>query len=153
VADLGDSVHKDPYLILQTSSGDITTYLILPQSKHKGCDSLRFVKSESFNISEEEVLEEHNRGGSLRLIRDLAGLSCVFVRGNQSVLLLKTAKSPLRHLPIAGSPVKALCGLYTGGCDRGFIYIDSTVSQTSELKIELIPMLEYHPNMSNTFGH
>jgi cleavage and polyadenylation specificity factor subunit 1 len=135
MADLGDAVHKEPYLILRSSRDDLIIYKAYMFRKH-----LRFVKSPNPRVplaSMEGVpLKEETESGKkkirpLRVLDDLRGYSAVFMPGNSPALVMKTSQSVPKLFPLSGPPVSSMTLFHTASADHGFIYIDSMASSVA----------------------
>ncbi|RPA88221.1 hypothetical protein BJ508DRAFT_410087 [Ascobolus immersus RN42] len=148
MADLGDAVHKEPYLILRSSRDDIIMYKPYLFRKH-----LRFVKSSNSRVpltSMEGVpLKQETEPGKkrirpLKVLDDLRGYSAVFMPGNAPALVLKTAQSVPKLYPLSGPPVSSMTLFHTASADHGFIYIDSM----DTVRVCLLPDFNYDNNWS-----
>ncbi len=67
----------------------------------------------------------------MRAIHDLNGYSTVFLPGDSPTFVIKSASSPPQLISLNEKSVQSLSGLNTPTCERGFTYIDQTVSQIS----------------------
>ncbi|KAI9668969.1 MAG: mRNA cleavage and polyadenylation factor subunit [Trizodia sp. TS-e1964] len=131
VADLGDAIIKSPYLILRSASDDLSIYEPFhyqgaPGSKSK---SLRFLKISTPNIAKTPTVEStgaglERRDNPMRAVKNIAGFSIVFLPGSSPSFLLKDAISKPRLLALRGKAVRAMSSFHTGGCERGFVYVD-----------------------------
>lgn len=68
-----------------------------------------------------------NRARPLRILRDLSGLSGVFLPGSSSGFILKTSSSTPHLVRLRGEFTRWLSGFDSAdlGCENGFIYVDS----------------------------
>ncbi|RPA99318.1 hypothetical protein L873DRAFT_1684282 [Choiromyces venosus 120613-1] len=125
VADLGDSVFKEPYLIARSSNNDLTFYKPFIASSPS---TLRFIKSPNPHLASHEL---DLGAGTKKMFRPLtavdniAGYSAVFLSGADPNFVIKTAKSNPRIHKLAGSGVRSLSSFHSAGADRGFVYVDS----------------------------
>ncbi|KAH8883832.1 hypothetical protein GQ53DRAFT_846646 [Thozetella sp. PMI_491] len=134
VADLGDSVHKSPHLVVRHTNDDLTLYRPVRFSTvgQTGLTkTLVFQKlaNPSFARSREEVVEDESTIQPaflpMRPCSNIAGYSTVFLPGPSPSFLLKSAKSSPRVVGLQGAGVQALSSFHTEGCENGFIYADS----------------------------
>ncbi|EAA35373.3 protein cft-1 [Neurospora crassa] len=136
VADLGDTTHKSPYLILRHANDDLTLYQPYRLKATAGqpfSKSLFFQKvpNSTFAKAPEEKPadddEPHNaqRFLPMRRCSNISGYSTVFLPGSSPSFILKTAKSSPRVLSLQGSGVQAMSSFHTEGCEHGFIYADT----------------------------
>ncbi|KAK4157753.1 protein cft1 [Chaetomidium leptoderma] len=176
VADLGDTTHKSPYLILRHANDDLTLY---QPFRYRTGDDLQFSKTlffqklpnTAFAKSPEEADEDEAthqpRSLSMRRCNNVAGYSTVFLPGASPSFIIKSSKSVPRVLPLQGSGVIAMSPFHTEGCEHGFIYADSQhfarVTQLPQdwsygetgLAVRKIPVGEdiaavaYHPPMQS----
>jgi len=70
----------------------------------------------------------------MRAIANLKGYSTVFLPGGSPCFVLKSSRSSPKVLNLKGHGVRGLSSFHTQGCDRGFIYADTTgVARVSQL--------------------
>ncbi|KAK3329488.1 CPSF A subunit region-domain-containing protein [Apodospora peruviana] len=136
IADLGDTTHKSPYLILRHGNDDLTLYQPFRFKPDTGStsllESLFFYKlpNATFAKAPEEPPEDDdtpivNRFLSMRRCSNISGYSTVFLPGSSPSFILKSAKSSPRVIGLQGSGVQAMSSFHTEGCEHGFIYADS----------------------------
>ncbi|KAK4129411.1 hypothetical protein N657DRAFT_609720 [Parathielavia appendiculata] len=134
VADLGDTTHKSPFLILRHANDDLTLYQPFRFREGTSLDfskTLFFQKlpNTAFAKSPEEADEDEAshqpRLLSMRRCSNIAGYSTVFLPGASPSFIIKSSKSMPRVLPLQGSGVIAMSPFHTEGCEYGFIYADS----------------------------
>ena len=140
VANLGDSVATSPFLILRSSTDDLTIYKPyntrynfpdLPPSSR-----LRFVKVTNHSFAcppldrstvgedDEPIVEERNQ--PLRAIKNIGGYSTVFLPGSSPSFILKSSTSIPRVLRLSGTAVRSLSGFHTSGCSAGWVAMDTS---------------------------
>ncbi|KAL6702041.1 CPSF A subunit region domain-containing protein [Trichoderma pleuroticola] len=135
VADLGDSVHSSPYLILRHATDDLTIYepIRLPTTSaaHTLSDTLFFKKSANSTLAKSAVEDPSDdtaqppRYVPLRTCANVGGYSAVFLPGPSPAFIIKNSKSIPRVVGLQGLGVRGMSTFHTEGCDRGFIYADS----------------------------
>ncbi|KAL1835759.1 hypothetical protein VTJ49DRAFT_6105 [Mycothermus thermophilus] len=134
VADLGDTTHKAPHLILRHANDDLTLYQPFRSKAGAATDfskTLFFQKlrNTTFARSPEETDEDEAthqpRLLSMRRCSNVGGYSTVFLPGPSPSFIIKSAKSVPRVLPLQGPAVIAMSPFHTEGCEYGFIYADS----------------------------
>ncbi|KAK4136591.1 hypothetical protein BT67DRAFT_416781 [Trichocladium antarcticum] len=134
VADLGDTTHKSPHLILRHANDDLTLYQPFRVQMGSGLEfskTLFFQKlpNMAFAKSPEEADQDdathQPRSLSMRRCNNVGGYSTVFLPGASPSFILKSSKSIPRVLPLQGSGVIAMSPFHTEGCEHGFIYADS----------------------------
>ena len=70
----------------------------------------------------------------MRAMANLNGLSCVFMPGPSAAFIFKSSQTIPRVLSLRGAGVRTLSSFHTEGCDRGFIYMDTSgVARVCEL--------------------
>ncbi|KAK3383050.1 CPSF A subunit region-domain-containing protein [Lasiosphaeria ovina] len=133
VADLGDTTHSSPYLILRHANNDLTIY---QPFRVKGDGEVNFSKTLFFQklpnpsfakIPEETVQEEPTHQLlllSMRPCANIGGYSTVFLPGPSPSFVIKSSKSMPRVIGLQGSAVQAMSAFHTEGCEHGFIYAD-----------------------------
>ncbi|KAH8173830.1 CPSF A subunit region domain-containing protein [Sarocladium implicatum] len=144
VADLGDRISQSPYLICRHDTNDLTIYepLRIPTSTPSSLtQSLLFKKCPNSSLAkpapqtdskddaesgEEDALTPSFRPQALRAISDVGGFATVFLPEASPSFILKSAKSTPKVIGLQGLPVRGLSPFHTEGCDRGFIYADSS---------------------------
>ena len=74
-------------------------------------------------------LDNQRRARPLRVLPDVSGLSTVFMPGPSGSFLLKTATSSPHVTRLRGAFTQWLSSFDSAiaGCEKGFIYVDSTV--------------------------
>ncbi|KAK4242676.1 CPSF A subunit region-domain-containing protein [Achaetomium macrosporum] len=176
VADLGDTTHKSPHLILRHANDDLTLYQPYRTRASAGLEiskTLFFQKlpNAAFATSPEKADEDEAshqpRFLSMRRCNNIHGYSTVFVPGASPSFIIKSSKSIPRVMPLQGSGVIAMSPFHTEGCEHGFIYADSNyitrVAQLPDgwsyaeigLAVRKIPVGEdiaavaYHPPMQS----
>ncbi|KAK4245916.1 CPSF A subunit region-domain-containing protein [Corynascus novoguineensis] len=134
VADLGDTTHKSPHLILRHANDDLTLYQPFRYNTGAGLEfpkTLFFQKlpNTAFAKSPEEADEDEAthqpRLLSMRRCTNVGGYSTVFLPGASPSFIIKSAKSTPKVLPLQGTGVIAMSPFHTEGCEHGFIYADS----------------------------
>ncbi|KJZ73736.1 Protein cft-1 [Hirsutella minnesotensis 3608] len=135
VADLGDVVSQEPYLIIRHSNDDLTLYE--PVRYGSGAASTELASTLLFKKSQNAVLArapeevpqdettELPRFVPLRSCANVNGYSTVFLPGPSPSFVLKSSKSVPRVVGLQGLGVRGMSTFHTEGCDRGFIYADS----------------------------
>lgn len=141
-ADLGDSTHKSPYLILRHANDDLTLYqpVVASQEGKSLAESLSFQKihNETFAKEPQEAAQDdaaqQHRFLPMRPCANIAGYSTVFLPGASPSFVIKSAKSVPRVIGLQGLGVQAFSSFQTEGCERGFIYADSDgIARVTEL--------------------
>ena len=66
----------------------------------------------------------------MRVLANVSGYSTVFLPGASPCFILKSAASVPKVLGLKGKAVKGMSGFNTGGCERGWVYVDIDVSQS-----------------------
>ncbi|KAK4147792.1 CPSF A subunit region-domain-containing protein [Dichotomopilus funicola] len=134
VAELGDTTHKSPYLILRHANDDLTLYQPFrykagPDSEFSKTLFFQKLPNAAFAKSPEEADEDEAthqpRFLSMRRCNNVGGYSTVFLPGASPSFIIKSSKSSPRVLPLQGTGVIAMSPFHTEGCDHGFIYADS----------------------------
>ncbi|KEY74035.1 hypothetical protein S7711_02625 [Stachybotrys chartarum IBT 7711] len=135
VADLGDTAHQSPFLILRHSTDDLTLYEPLRFQPDGGDASLTktltFIKSANPALAKtmaeatQDDASQQPRFVPLRRCPNVGGHSAVFLPGASPSFVLKSSKSAPRVVGLQGLGVRAMSPFHTEGCDRGFIYADS----------------------------
>jgi cleavage and polyadenylation specificity factor subunit 1 len=142
VADLGDTTHKSPYLILRHGNDDLTLYQPVrnPQAGNDLPKSLSFQKIQNQTFAKDPIeaaeddAAQQPRFMPMRRIDNIGGYSTVFVPGASPSFILKSAKSTPKVIGLQGSGVQAMSSFHTEGCERGFIYADSNgIARVTEL--------------------
>ncbi|KXX80155.1 Protein cft1 [Madurella mycetomatis] len=143
VADLGDTTHRSPYLILRHANDDLTLYEPFRYGMGTGSEfkkALFFQKlpNTAFAKSPEEADQDdathQPRLLSMRRCNNISGYSTVFLPGASPSFILKSAKSMPRVVPLQGSGVIAMSPFHTEGCEHGFIYADShSIARVTQL--------------------
>ncbi|KAI9835730.1 MAG: hypothetical protein M1819_001908 [Sarea resinae] len=137
VADLGDETASTPYMILRTANDDLTIYE--PYHWRDGgsetslSSSLHFLKIPNPHLPKSPAEAAHddtegNQGGRanpLRAVSNIGGYSTVFLPGSSPSFIIKSAQSIPKVLNLQGKAVRGMSGFHTGGCDRGFVYVDN----------------------------
>ncbi|KAH7155848.1 CPSF A subunit region-domain-containing protein [Dactylonectria estremocensis] len=134
VADLGDSVSQQPYLILRNLTNDLTIYE--PIRNHaEGTEptlkaTLSFKKSANSTLAASPVeatgddADQQPRFVPLRACANVDGYRTVFLPGPSPSFVIKSSKSIPRVVGLQGLGVRSMSPFHTEGCDRGFIYAD-----------------------------
>ncbi|KAK0391689.1 hypothetical protein NLU13_1188 [Sarocladium strictum] len=146
VADIGDRISQKPYLICRHDTDDLTLYepIRAPSSSSTSLsDTLIFKKcpnpflakpppssstkegTSDANDDEDNITPPYNPQ-PLRACPNINGLATVFLPEACPSFLLKSAKSTPKVLGLQGLPVRGMSPFHTEGCDRGFIYADSS---------------------------
>ncbi|KAJ5677429.1 Cleavage/polyadenylation specificity factor A subunit C-terminal [Penicillium maclennaniae] len=136
VADLGDRWAHSPYLIVRTVNDDLAVYkpVFIPvEVENRLMQDLRFFREANHSLSNvtsgesSSLLEEKRGTRPLRVLRDVAGLSTVFLPGSSAGFLLKTAASSPHLVRLRGEFTRWMSGFHSSsiGCENGFIYVDS----------------------------
>ena len=73
----------------------------------------------------------------MRAISDIGGYSTVFLPGNSPCFIMKNAMTSPKVLGLKGKAVRGMSGFHTGGCEKGWVYIDI------EVILALISILVY----------
>jgi cleavage and polyadenylation specificity factor subunit 1 len=127
VADLGDSIATSPHLVVRTVRDDIILYQPFIQTRTL---ELKFKKvplpSPLVTTEPDEESENHPRS-PLRLLTNCGGYNAVFVPAENPLFILKSAKSSPKFLKLRGQGVFGMSGFHTGGCEHGFVYLDTQV--------------------------
>jgi cleavage and polyadenylation specificity factor subunit 1 len=162
VADLGDTAHKSPHLIvrlplfvsltlanslqLRHANDDLTLYQPFRYNTGAGLEfskTLFFQKlpNTAFAKSPEEADDDEAthqpRFLSMRRCSNVGGYSTVFLPGASPSFIIKSSKSVPRVLPLQGSGVIAMSPFHTEGCENGFIYADSHhIARVTQLPLD-----------------
>ena len=94
---------------------------------------LRFVKVSIPKVLDtyEDSLENGYHEESpqtLRAIQDLDGYSAVCISGPNPSLIVKSASSLPKIIPLKSEGIRSLSGFHAQNCSRGLIYADNEVS-------------------------
>ncbi|CAF9940116.1 MAG: mRNA cleavage and polyadenylation factor subunit, partial [Alectoria fallacina] len=145
VAELGDSTHKSPYMILRSANDDLIIYQPY-QSPIEGSKdtSLRFLKIPNPHLpsipNEDDAdveKEQQGRLQHLRSLHDVGGYSAVFMLGQSPCFIIKSASSPPQVIDMCGGSVKSLTELHSPTCHKGFLYIDGEgTTRTAQLPLQ-----------------
>jgi cleavage and polyadenylation specificity factor subunit 1 len=130
VAELGDPIGKNPYLILRSGNGDITVYQPY-QYLSSVSKRLRFLKISQKNQSiSEDAFENTPRGRRqrMRAISSLGGHSVVFCVGKMPQVIIKTAKSQPQSYHLTHAVMYDVCPLENDNCEEGLVFIDEKLS-------------------------
>jgi len=65
----------------------------------------------------------------MRALANIGGYSTVFLPGASPSFILKSGASIPKVLGLKGKAVKGMSGFNTGGCERGWVYVDADVSR------------------------
>ncbi|KAI1928729.1 mRNA cleavage and polyadenylation factor subunit [Ophidiomyces ophidiicola] len=128
IADLGDSISRQPYMILRTNTDDITIYqpyYPLPP----GESNLRFLKLTNYFLPKYDPDMDKlspARFNSLRVLPDLCGYKTVFMPGPNPCFIMKSSTSSPHVLKLRGKAVHSLSSFHIPACERGFAYIDKS---------------------------
>ncbi|KAF2085680.1 hypothetical protein K490DRAFT_46246 [Saccharata proteae CBS 121410] len=132
-ADLGDSTHKFPHLIVRTSTNDLVIYQPFHHpAREPGqpfTQNLKWLKVSQPKLpeySDEPSLEAEDAGNEsiLKALPNVCGYSTVFLSGTSPSFILKEAASIPRVIKFRSKAVKSLSGFHTATCDRGFMHLD-----------------------------
>ncbi|KAF2403941.1 protein CFT1, partial [Trichodelitschia bisporula] len=132
VADLGDGVHKQPYLIAQVESDDLVIYE--PFNYPADLRTLSFSENLRWRKIPQPVLaapmeeterEQPRKVSSLRRLNNVGGYSTVFQLGSSPSFIFKEASSLPRVIRLRGQTVKSVASFHTAKTDRGFAFLDS----------------------------
>ncbi|KAJ6109745.1 hypothetical protein N7486_001980 [Penicillium sp. IBT 16267x] len=135
-ADLGDTSFVQLYLILRTDNDDLVVYkpVFIPSEAESGQPNrLQFFREAHHTLSKlnsnDPVTEREisQRRRPLRALRNVSGLSTVFMPGDSGRFIVKTAKSSPHVVRLRGEFTRSLSGFDSPvtGCGNGFIYVDS----------------------------
>ncbi|KAK2741029.1 mRNA cleavage and polyadenylation factor subunit [Myotisia sp. PD_48] len=132
VADLGDSVHRQPYIILRTLNDDIIIYEPFRMNNHSESSNLGFLKalsniiggSRSGGKSGKLVQDATSNRIPLRTLSDVCGYKTVFMPGENPCFILKSAITSPHILRLRGKAVQGLTGFNIAACEKGFAYVD-----------------------------
>ncbi|KAF8477455.1 CPSF A subunit region-domain-containing protein [Kalaharituber pfeilii] len=143
IANLGDEIFKEPWLIARTMLDDIVFYKpficnrappnnntgIKVEESVKHALSLKFLKIPNPRTPIPSIaLEDIGRAGvryrPMLAINDLGGFSAVFMPGNSPSFIIKTSKSIPRVHALSGTAVRSLSSFHTRNAERGFVYVD-----------------------------
>ncbi|KAA8909184.1 CPSF A subunit region-domain-containing protein [Sphaerosporella brunnea] len=131
LADLGDHVAREPYLIVRNVQDDITFYKAFSAS-----GSVSFVKTSNPVLATPRPgLKEAPSFRPMVAMENVSGYACVFLPGADPAFMIKTAKSVPRLHRLAGTAVRALTSFNTASADRGFVYVDVSGS----VRVSLLP--------------
>jgi cleavage and polyadenylation specificity factor subunit 1 len=144
LADLGDYVVKEPYLIVRNSLDDLVIYKLILQPSSS---ILSFIKIPNPIIAAPRPgLTGKPKFHSMIAMDNVGGYACIFFPGSDPGFILKTAKSIPRLHPLAGTAVRSLSPFHTVGAERGFIYVDTA----GVIRVSLFPGAEW--NFDNSWG-
>lgn len=122
---------------LRSATDDLTIYQPYQSPIEGGSEtSLRFLKISNPVLARAPVDDPTESGHikrdqPLQALQDVRGYSTVFLPGASPSFILKSASSTPRVIGLRTGPIKTMTGLHTPSCQRGFVYVDSDVSQTS----------------------
>ena len=125
IAQIGDEVERQPYLIVRNTTGDVIIYE--PYSLPEVLGSFQFKKIASRNAEynpDADINEDGETTAELppiEILHDFAGFSSVFVPGNSPGLILKHASTAPQIYQL--SDVKSICALRSN--DHDFLFISS----------------------------
>lgn len=87
------------------------------------------------NFGVEQSDEKSQRDRPLRILPDVSGYSTVFLPGRSASFIFKTSTSLPHIIRLRSEFVRGLNNFdsVATGCDKGFIYLDSTVTSVSFL--------------------
>lgn len=129
IANLGDSSHQSPYLILRTITNDIVLYepFQVPETvgtfRFQRISSRRIPKlAEVIRLSDDESTRKATM--AMRYIKNVGGLSAVSLIGNSPGLIVKCASSLPRIHSLSESDVLAISHHHDQSCNNGLIYLD-----------------------------
>ena len=158
VAELGDSTHKSPYMIvrilfatqdpfanyrqLRSANDDLIIYQPYQSPIQGSTDtSLRFLKIANPHLpsvpkEDNEDAEEgqQERRQPLRSLHEVGGYSVVFMLGQSPCFIIKSASSPPQVTDLCDGPIRSLTQLHSPKCQNSFLYIDGEVSRTKKRK-------------------
>ncbi|RMZ91447.1 hypothetical protein DV736_g1312, partial [Chaetothyriales sp. CBS 134916] len=129
LADLGDTIHQTPYLIVRNTTGDIAVYepYIVPDT----VGSFRFNKVASRDaIYSEASLADQEDGKSrvlpsIQKLLGVSGYSSVFVPGDSARLIIKRASSPVQIYSL-DSNIKTISSFQPSPSQFDFVFVDET---------------------------
>ncbi|EFR01919.1 serine/threonine protein kinase [Nannizzia gypsea CBS 118893] len=132
VADLGDAIHKSPYMILRTKHDDLVLYEPYRITGENGRSKLQFIKAVNHVVmgprTNQPMNKDINRSPSpsklLRALSDVCGYKTVFMSGQNPCFILKSAIARPNVLRLRGKAVQSLTGFHIAACERGFAYVD-----------------------------
>ncbi|KAI5780740.1 CPSF A subunit region-domain-containing protein [Peziza echinospora] len=139
VANLGDQISKEPWLIARTMEDNLIFYKPFLYTRtaansgskedSKSSPVLRFSKSNNPRIaipfiSGDNVSKVGLKYRPMIAINDLGGYSTVFMPGNSPSFIIKTSKSTPRIHPLSGTAVRSLSSFHTRSAERGCVYVD-----------------------------
>lgn len=120
---------------LRTENDDIMVYTPFSSSSAgENTPSLCFFREANHTIppnddAEQQELRDQRRR-PLRILPDISGYSTVFLPGNSASFIFRTSTSSPHVIRLRGDFIPGLSSFDSSatGCDKGFIYLDSTVS-------------------------
>lgn len=122
---------------LRSANNDLNIYQPY-QSPIEGSPdtSLRFLKIPSSHIPSWSTDTDYDEGQEtrvqpLRVLNDIDNYSVVFMPGRSPSFIIKSALSPPQIINLRAGPVRSLSRLNTSKCEKGFVYIDESVSLAS----------------------
>ncbi|EFE34581.1 uncharacterized protein ARB_06344 [Trichophyton benhamiae CBS 112371] len=135
-SNLGDAIHKSPYMILRTKHDDLVLYEPYRTAGESGQSGLRFLKAVNHVVmgprTDQGVNQDINRSSSscklLRALPDVCGYRTVFMSGHSPCFILKSAIARPHVLRLRGKAVQSLSGFHIAACERGFAYVDEDIT-------------------------
>ncbi|WEW58506.1 mRNA cleavage and polyadenylation factor subunit [Emydomyces testavorans] len=130
IADLGDSISRQAYMILRTTNDDLVIYQPYhPKSSSKDPD-LRLLKLSDHFVPKYDPeagaeISERTNFKSLRALPDLCGYKTVFMPGLNPCFIMKSSTSSPHVLRLRGKPVSSVSSFHIPACEKGFAYIDT----------------------------
>ncbi|KAJ5915359.1 hypothetical protein N7466_011292 [Penicillium verhagenii] len=129
-------LNKEYKLSLRTNNDDLVVYkpvFIPSEAGSEQSNELQFVREPHHSLAKlssnqlPTEAEKPLRERSLRALQDVSGLSAVFMPGDSSRFIVKTAQSPPHVVRLRGEFTRWLSGFDSPstGCAKGFIYVDS----------------------------
>lgn len=126
---------------LRTNNDDLVVYkpvFIPSEAESRPPTCLQFFRESHHTLSKlasnQSIAETEipQRRRPLRALRNVSGLSTVFVPGDSGRFVVKTAKSSPHVVRLRGEFTRWLSGFDSPatGCGNGFIYVDSEVRAT-----------------------
>ncbi|TPX25049.1 mRNA cleavage and polyadenylation factor subunit [Coccidioides immitis] len=128
IADLGDSISRQPYMILRTANDDLILYQPYHPKTSLDKPELRFVKIidhflPRFDPSPKAYMP-HSK--FLRAYSDICGYKTVFMSGSNPCFVMKSSTSSPHVLRLRGEAVSSLSSFHIPACEKGFAYVDAS---------------------------
>ncbi|EEP76631.1 conserved hypothetical protein [Uncinocarpus reesii 1704] len=130
MADLGDSISRQPYMILRTTHDDLVIYQPYYTKPSLEQPELRFLKITDYflpKVDPASNMDNTNRTSfaRLRAIPDLCGYKTMFMPGSNPCFIMKSSTSSPHVLRLKGEPVSSLSSFHMPACEKGFAYVDA----------------------------